>query len=72
MTAAELITAAHQMRVTDVPGSGFLVDDKPADFPTVVRLAELVAAGLLERASDLPHDTAYLTPTAAGLARLGR
>jgi hypothetical protein len=72
MTVVDLIAAAHQLRVSDIPGYGFLVDDKPADTRTAIRLADLVNDGLLERSSDLKHDAAYLAPTAAGLTRIGR
>lgn len=72
MTDLDLIAAAHQLRVSDVPGYGFLVDNKPADTRTAIRLADLVNDGLLERNSDLTHDLAFLAPTVAGLARIGR
>lgn len=67
----DLMTAAHRLQVTDVPGSGFLIDGEHADTHTTLLLADLVTDGLLERASDLTYDTAYLTPTAAGLRRIG-
>jgi hypothetical protein len=73
MTASDvdLVRAAFELRLSDVPECGFLLDNEPADDTLYPALHRLKDDGLLERASDLTYDTAYLTPTAAGLTRLG-
>lgn len=71
MTDDDLILAAYQRRVIDVPGCGFLLDDRPAADDLYPALIRLMADGLLVREEIRGDVDAFLLPSAAALDVIG-
>ena len=70
MTAVDLIRAAHNGQVQDLPGFGYYIGDTVPDTGTFLQLAKLTDDGLLVR--EVPgEEGCLLRPTAAGLAAIG-
>lgn len=72
MTDGDLILAAYQRRIIDVPGCGFLIDGEPASDDDTQALTRLRDERLLCRPYGRhPDEQAFLRPTMAGLSRIG-